>query len=237
MVGDEYRKEERGQGFIFDAIVGGAVLIAAITLTIYTVGLPPAEVTSPSEATLESEVKKDMNAVLESSEQDGSLKTTVLSWKNNTKTRNRTRADGYSIGSTQNATGYAIVPKNSFGERIDSVAAKHSVDYRVIAIPHSNASNPGGRGEAVTILSQTTGGVTSSYAVSKTIQLHDRDTIRPLPSAHDSYSVPVVSGASGKTQLQNLPANATYPIPEGKNSLVGSRTYNRVDVKVVIYEQ
>lgn len=233
MVGDEYRKEERGQGFIFDAIVGGAVLIAAITLTIYTVGVPPAEVTSPSEATLESEVKKDMNAVLESSEQDGSLKTTVLSWKNNTGAR----VDGYSIGSTQNATGYAILPKNSFGERIDSVAAKHNVDYRVIAIPHSNASNPGGRGEAVTILSQTTGGVTSSYAVSKTIQLHDRDTIRSLPSAHDSYSVPVVSGASGETQLQNLPADATYPIPEGEDSLVGSRTYNRVDVKVVIYEQ
>jgi len=212
----------RGQALVIDALTGLVVLLGVSTIVILATGISPLAIAQPQGEIAEQDVTKEVQTVLSASDQDGSLKETVLSWDNEN--------ERFSDGETQaiESGAYFNHPDTKFGDRLSKIEDVYGVSINVQIIP----AGAGGEVEPQPLIVTTSSG-SDRVVERKTITLYENDHLQSPASAHSTRSLPVNSTSADGGPITD---SDTYPIEQGDSPDDNGDRYNTVTVEVVIYD-
>lgn len=219
--------DDRGQALLVDALTGLLLLVGAATVVIFATGISPLAIAQPQADAFEQDASKEVQAALSASDQDGSLKETVLSWDDEN--------ERFSDGETQaiNDGAYFDHPDTRFGDRLSKIEDVYGVSINVQLVPGSNTSTPTeDTVDPIELIVATSGGG-DRVVERKTITIYEGDRLQSEASTHSKRS-PSVDPSDGDGDF--VEDADTYPVPEGESPHGEGELYNTVTVQVVIYD-
>jgi len=240
--------DDRGVGYVFEALAVLAVLGLGVSATILVTGVSPTVIDSGIEQSDAIGPESRIEAAVQTSLDDGSLKQTVLAWDDGTSEADSSFSDiefvqpGETSTSTEQNTddpfrdGQFLDPPSTtrFGARLGQIGDTYSINYNIILIPaNRGVSQPPDtpREEPVgtyLIREGIPGG--SAKQVTTTVTLYDNDQLLSPAYSH-SYSTPPAESTLGEETLEEA---SYYPVPEGQGYGT-SPVYNTVQVKIIYW--
>jgi hypothetical protein len=240
--------DNRGVGYVFEAFAVLAVLGLGVSATILVTGVSPTVIDAGVEQPDTVGPESRIDAAVQTSLDDGSLKQTLLAWDDASSESDSSFSDiafvqpGESSTSTARNTndpfrdGQFLAPPETtqFGARLSQIGDTYSINFNVLIIPaNSGVSQPTTtpREEPIgTYLIREGIPGESAQQVTTTVTLYDTDQLRSPGYSHSYSTPPAESGLGGETVKQA----SYYPVPEAQG-VETSPVYNTVQVKIIYW--
>lgn len=230
--------QDRGQTYIFESLI--AILLLGSVLFFVVIGLQTATpLVDADDRQLQSDLKSDLDTIVDQSARDGSLKASILNWNDKFDRFN----DSETTQSPDNV--YLALPQGPFGDRLYQLRSKHSdnetnIGVAVEIVPSQNASsspdpnatfNQGEDGFSFI----SAGSASQNLVVTeRTVVLYGDDKIRATPQHFQTDSAQL-HDTSNRTKLSELPSDTEYPIPPASQPVDDDDIYNVVTIRVIAW--
>lgn len=226
-------QSNKGATYVAEAIIG-LIIIGSIVVLITNGLLIQSAILDPEQQERDAQLQNELDEILNSAKEDGSLKAFTLSWD--------LQNGQWSDPQTQNVgSEYRTLPEDPFGERLQHFVTQNDVRMNVfiygtdaqIGINQTGIVGANEKSDPINVYTEGEPG-DQSVSTRQQIVLYESDRLLSSPETHrvNAQSPNIEDGSEDR--LRDIDGSGeTYPVERSSPS---SNVYNTVSIEVVVWD-